>query len=497
MNNDAEDTIMLSQQQPTDPIKHVVLLLMENHSFDQMLGCFQQVYPELEGIDPNAPPRFNIDPNGQAILQLPTLENQVPHDPKHEHPNVMRQLESSNAGFVRDFANTYPNSTAEDRQYVMGYYPLDHLPGLHALARDFTICDHWFSSLPGPTWPNRFFALSGTSSGRVTMPNGPLHPDLANIAFEQDQKTIFDCLDEVNQTWRIYFYDFPASLILTHQRHLKNLAHYTPIDAFFEDARKPEAEFPAFTFIEPKYFGIDQNDDHPPHNVMKAQKLIADVYNAIRSNPDLWESTLLVVAYDEHGGFYDHVTPPKAIPPDAYQEEYAFDQLGVRVPALLVSPWVGKGVEKTVFDHTSLLKYLCDKWGMSGLGNRTAAANSIACSLRFDGPPRTGTIPFIRVPNTALISKNPELERWDVNAHQSALHMFADYLHAQRDRASGEAIGLITKEAGRWVRWKARLGHLLANTGHALMRDLETHGKARIERTQQVVDDILGWKSKD
>jgi len=107
-------------------------------------------------------------------------------------------------------------------------------------------------------------------------------------------------------------------------------------------------------FIEPKYFGADQNDDHPPHNIFKAEKLIADVYNAVRSSPDLWMSTLLVVMYDEHGGFYDHVEPPSRSLPTLITR-VDFDRLGVRVPALLISPWVGARVEKMQFDHTSLL----------------------------------------------------------------------------------------------------------------------------------------------
>src|SRR5262249_48321692 len=158
-------------------------------------------------------------------------------------------------------------------------------------------------------------------------------------------------------------------------------------DDFFENARN-EHDFPDFVFIEPKYFGADENDDHPPHNIMKGEKLIADIYNALRSNPDLWNSTLFVVYFDEHGGFYDHVVPPAAVAPDDHQCEYTFDQLGVRVPALLISPWVSRGVEHTQFDHTSLLKYLTDKWNLGPLGRRTAAASSIAAPIR-EAQPRT------------------------------------------------------------------------------------------------------------
>src|SRR6266850_2994139 len=339
-----------------DPIKHVVLLMLENHSFDQMLGSLQGVYPDLDGVDVESNvSRFNLDASGREVFQTPTAEEQVKHDPKHETKHVLDQLANANAGFVTDFQSNVSGTTATDRLEVMGYYALDYLPALHQLGRTFTVCDRWFSSLPGPTWPNRFFALSGTSCGRVLIPEGVSHLDEFTA---QDQVTLFDRLNEVGKDWKVYYYDFPLSLLLNHQRRPENLARYSLIKNFFSDVRN-EKRFPPFVFIEPKYLGADQNDDHPPHNIFKAEKLIADVYDAIRSNDELWESTLLVVTYDEHGGFYDHVVPPAAVPPDNRASEgFAFEQLGVRVPALLVSPWVGARAEKTQFDHTSLLKYL-------------------------------------------------------------------------------------------------------------------------------------------
>ena len=468
----------------TDPIKHVVLLMMENHSFDQMLGCLQEIYPELEGVDINAAdPRFNLDTAGNKVLQIPTDEQQVPLDPKHESRFVLEQIANGNSGFVTDFEKSVSGNMAEDRQFVMGYYLLDRLPALHELARNFTVCDHWFSSLPGPTWPNRFFALSGTSSGRVEMPEGPFHPRLEEV-FVQDQFTIFDRLREAGKPWRIYYYDFPSSLLLNRQRLPENLSGYFLIDKFFTDARD-EKSFPSFAFIEPKYFGADQNDDHPPHNIFKAEKLIADVYNAIRSNPDLWESTLLVVIYDEHGGFYDHLVPPAAVAPDDHHEEWTFDRLGVRVPAILVSPWVRAGVEKTVFDHTSLLKYLTDKWKLGPLGRRTENANSIAVALN-QTKPRGGTVPFIRVPYTQLIPERPNLEQEDSSAHHEALHAFAAYLAEKVDVAVSRRIQDLAKGASIWAKTKAGIGRLLLRIGTALTKQFDQERKQRVRLTTQV-----------
>jgi phospholipase C len=468
----------------TDPIKHVVLLMMENHSFDQMLGCLQEIYPELDGVDINAAdPRFNLDTAGNKVFQIPTDEQQVPLDPKHEMRFVLDQIANGNSGFVTDFEKNVPGNTPQDRQFVMGYYLLDRLPALHELARNFTVCDHWFSSLPGPTWPNRFFALSGTSSGRVLMPEGPLHPRLQEF-FVQDQFTIFDRLREAGKPWRIYYYDFPSSLLLNRQRLPENLSGYFLIDKFFADARD-EKSFPSFAFIEPKYFGADQNDDHPPHNVFKAEKLIADVYNAIRSNPDLWESTLLVVVYDEHGGFYDHVVPPAAVAPDEHHEEWTFDRLGVRVPAILVSPWVRAGVEKTVFDHTSLLKYLTDKWKLGPLGDRTKAANSIAAALN-QPKPREGTVPFIRVPYTQLMPERQDLEQQDLSAHHGALDAFAAYLAEKVDANAAKLILDLARGASIWVRAKAAIGRLLQHIGSAFTKDFDQAQKQRVMLTLQV-----------
>jgi len=467
-----------------DPIKHIVYLILENHSFDQMLGDLKQIYPNLEGVDPTHP-KSNEDGAGGLIQQAPTTETQMSYDPMHEVENVAEQLNGDkNDGFVRNFVNAYRWSSSEDRQDIMGYYPNGFLPALHTLAQEFAVCDHWFSSLPGPTWPNRFFALSGTASGQVRMPNGIKDFLHVKTYFEsQTQPTVFDRLNEAGKSWKIYYYDIPSSLVLVNQRKPENLARYELIDNYFEQTRKPEAEFPDFVFIEPKYFGAGQNDDHPPHNIMKAEKLMADVYNAIRTNAELWNSTLLVVVYDEHGGFYDHVPPPSAVPPDDKTQDFPFNRLGVRVPALLISPWVKKGVVKTVFDHTSLLKYLTEKWGLGTLGNRTAQANTIGGAIKTDHPLQN-TIPFIRVSNTNLIARWPDKERADVNDHHTALHMFADYLRNEVDRAGTSAIEGI----GAWNRLLMNTRHVWAMSTAWVAEQISLVGRKlhekRLQRTQ-------------
>lgn len=463
-----------------DPIEHFVLLMFENHSFDQMLGGLKDLCPGLDGIDEG---RFNADAAGRRYFQVAATEPQMRCDPCHEVPCVAEQLEGGNGGFIRNFEGCYPRASGDDKQDVMGYYPAGFLPALHALAQEFTVCDRWYSSVPGPTWPNRFFALSGTSSGRVKMPSGPHDPGLQSY-FQQNQTTLFDRLNEAGRSWRIYFHDFPSSLVLDHQRRVENLAGYRSIDHFFQDASDATA-FPEFVFIEPKYFGTDQNDDHPPHNVMKAQKLCADVYNAIRSNPALWRSTLLIVTYDEHGGFYDHVTPPKAVPPDDHQEEYTFDQYGVRVPAVLISPWVGRGVVHTEFDHTSVLKYLIEKWGLGELGRRAAAAASVAEALTE--VVREDTPPFIHIPLALLPPGDPGWEALKPSEYQCSLLALAEYLKGELDEATTAALDVAAVMASRWEMAVHAFGAWLERLGRQLGAPARDAQRAGIGRAQSVI----------
>jgi phospholipase C len=424
-----------------DKIEHVVVLIMENHSFDQMLGSLKAIYPELDGVDHA---NRNADDTGVDFFQIATTERQMLLDPHHEVPHVARQLQDGNGGFVIDFVESQvaqdpphvPPSTA--RQYIMGYYPLDFLPALHALGRNFTVCDQWHSSLPGPTWPNRFFALSGTCLGRVDMPgDGVSGADIPGF-FQQTQDTIFDRLTEAGIHWNVYFHDIPQSWTMKQQRAPHNAARYFYMRQFYEDARGAARDFPQFSLIEPDYMGTDENDDHPPHDIMKAEKLIADVYNALRGNAELWTKTLLVVFYDEHGGFYDHVKPPDAIAPDDHIAKdpkgawtFDFKQLGVRVPAILASPWVGARVEKTLFDHTSLLKFVQEKWHLRPLDSkRVTSATSIAVALT-EPAPRTDTIARIVMTSDQLLPPDPELEEQAfglVSEHHKALKHFANFL---------------------------------------------------------------------
>jgi phospholipase C len=252
----------------------------------------------------------------------------------------------------------------------MGYYEDGVLPNLHTLAKHYTVCDRWFSSMPGPTWPNRVFVHTGTSLGYTTNSMGN----------NWDQWTFYDLLDDNGISWKIYYGDGDVSQTLV----LKHKPWVDPMRYFYLAAQGPEAKFPRYCFIEPNYGTfpwdkVSQNDQHPLSDVFRGEQLIWDIYNALRANDALWQRSLLVITYDEHGGFYDHVEPPAAVRPDDRTDAsgFKFDELGLRVPTILLSPWLDQGIISDTFDHTSLLKFLLNKWGLTNLlGARVASANT-------------------------------------------------------------------------------------------------------------------------
>lgn len=423
-----------------DPIDHVVVMMFENHSFDQMLGAVKAVRPEIDGVDPSRP-GVNRDSAGRAYVQKPTSSEQIADDPKHEVEHVALQISENMSGFVSDFEAAYPDASPEELQQIMDYFQLGQLQALHSLAQSFLVCDRWFSSVPGPTWANRFFVHSGTSRGRVKMPEtaGDFALD-PSVFWNYDQDTIYDRLNERGISWRIYAGDIAQSLVLQHQwSNPRNAWRYCGMERFFADAHGPAAKYPQYTFIEPTYYmggDFGQNDDHPPHSVRHAQALLAQVYNALRANEELWYSTLLIVVYDEHGGFYDHVFPPNAVPPDDDHSEYLFNRLGVRVPAILVSPWVDAGVNSAEFDHTSILRYLIDKWSLDALTRRVDMAQSFATAIRVTGSPRSDCPPSLHV-NLPVMAAPPGVTApmLPLNEHQKAMVAFSNFLESQTPRA--------------------------------------------------------------
>lgn len=492
-----------------DPIRHVVVLMMENRSFDQMLGDLVRLDPArgIEGID-RANPGSNPVPGGGVAFQSEGASLQLPDhfDPRHELPNVLTQLggaaHPTMDGFVADGAASLAKRFKADTvaRQVMGYFSAepdlaqDPLPALRSLARHYTVCDRWHASLPGPTWPNRFFALCGTAAGNVKMPE--TFSDVGLLFKAYDMDTIFDRLREAGRSHRIFHQGVSLSMLL--RRTWAHPGVYGDMDDFHELASGDPAAFPEFSFIEPKYFSVfghTQNDQHPPHDVSLGDALIADVYNALRGNEALWQQTLLVVLYDEHGGFYDHVPPPATVPPDdAVDTHFHFDfrRLGVRVPALLVSPHVkAGGVDHGTYDHTSLLAYLCRKWDLLPLGARCEQAADFSVSIVAGANP--DVLPRIELPRRKALSArvSPEM----VNENQRALALMVDFVRGElglaerpadappgtRDLAaaapiSGEHVERKADEALWWLKSQAASGATAPAVGAPALRVLMVHG---------------------
>jgi phospholipase C len=389
-------------------LEHVIVLMLENNSFDRMLGSLFAETVDGGGIKGNAANHWNDDTSANPKpparhVMAPTTARIIRPDPMHEYPNVQNQLAGPNKGFVTDYAKTYPDTDWMQRQEIMGYYPDGALPVLHTLAKQYTVCDRWFSSMPGPTWPNRVFVHTGTSLGHTTN----------SVGNNWNQETLYQLLDDNGISWKVGDGDISQTVVL------RNSPWVDPTRYFFRDVQGPEANFPKYCFIEPNYGTfpwdkISQNDQHPLSDIFRGENLIWDVYNALRANQALWQNSLLVITYDEHGGFYDHVVPPAAERPDNRTDAsgFKFDKLGLRVPTILASPWLDQGVISDSYDHTSLLKFLLDKWSLTNLlGNRVASPNTQTYASHLRNTPRQtyGQLPKSAVPVLQATAANAEL----------------------------------------------------------------------------------------
>jgi phospholipase C len=383
-------------------IQHVVVLMLENRSFDSMLGRLYPDDPDFRGLTLNE--YNNYGGSGFGVWNntgmTPATACIPDPDPGEAFTDMNFQLFGS-AGRSDDdpptmcgFAENYVTQTKGAASAVMHYFTPEQVPMISTLAKAFGVSDCWHASAPCQTWPNRFFAHTGTSLGYVDNKAFP-------IPFRAP--SIFKRLEDEDKTWRVYFHDMPQSMLL---RDVWSLAitHYRTFNQFLADAN--QGALPNYSFIEPGYFAdlfdnFMPNDEHPPHNVVHGEKLIADVYNAVRSSR-CWKNTLLIITYDEHGGCYDHVPPPRAVPPDANVSNFKFNTYGVRVPAVLVSPYIppgskirppknADGSEPTPFDHTSIIKTLRELFDLGDkLTDRDDAAPSLVGALSLAAPNNDG-----------------------------------------------------------------------------------------------------------
>jgi phospholipase C len=413
-------------------IKHVFVLMLENRAFDHLLGL-----SGVSGTDIDTGARRAI--NGAAgsntfggVTVAPSVEadfklNHPPDvDPGHEFANTLAALcglgaiyplgggpypPIDNSGFIANYAQSAGGPPADPTKIMKCYSP-KRVPIIDSLAREFALCDAWFSSLPGPTWPNRFFMHAASSGGLDDSPSG-----LASFwntlfdGYKFNHGTIFDRLDDACIEWRVFAGDsFPVTLALSGMTLNELQGRIHDFDDF-AGAINDSGYSAAYTFIEPNY-GNDLppsaedftcgNSQHPLDDITRGEKLIKNVYETIRNSPH-WNDSLLLVTYDEHGGFYDHVAPPPATPPgdgpsdpDNVVNHFRFDQCGVRVPAVVISPFIERNVvDGTQYDHTTLLATVEGLFGLRSLTARDAAASNLFKLLtrtqpRTDAPSTLG-----------------------------------------------------------------------------------------------------------
>jgi phospholipase C len=346
-----------------DNLKHIVVLMMSGRSFDHMLGGLslvmengQKKYPKINGLTGN---ESNPDTEGAIVKVQPNakFQGQLDPDPDHHFPGVDLQIfdgarpgpgrVANMQGFVKGYF-TQTNDVNRSHN-IMYYFTPDKLPVLTSLATEFAVFNGWFSSIPGPVICNRAFAHYGTSFGQVGM----------DILYVRDPiPSIYERMIQAGHTAKIYYYDQLSSSMDTVNLEKNQPQIFGSYDQFIADCFS--GKLPEYSFVEPCHNdhagpgggAILASDQHPDHNVQEGEKFIASIYNAIRANPVLWQSTALLILYDQHGGIYDHMVPPTCIS-DGYSaitadtgtgEAFNFDRLGVRVPAILVSPYIPRGI---------------------------------------------------------------------------------------------------------------------------------------------------------
>lgn len=392
-----------------ETIDTIIFVMMENRSFDHMLGYLSLAGPKrlpVDGLQSSAEWRrdhANVHLNTAYPSKPLAPTVQAIDDPPHNWAAIKQQIETPTAGGfpMGGFVSAYAAEAPAQLDTVMGYYTQDAVPTFDFFARNFVVCDHWFAALPAGTQPNRLMAMSGKS-------------DIAENShlFLPNQELVYDWLNRNRVSWCAYQWGGFFPFFALHKKWLPDIIHsltFKPSSgkfrrySHFAETWASAKAMPRVIFIEPEYGDgphSDPNDDHPPTGVAKGQAFLADVYATLISNPARWARTMMVVTYDEHGGFFDHV-PPIEIHTTA--GDHAFTTTGVRVPAFVISPQVGAGeVYRGLLDHTSFLQLLAEKFtpghGYSiPVNDRQGRLHRLSDVLKPpEAQPRTPTMPHAR-----------------------------------------------------------------------------------------------------
>ena len=401
---------------PFTGVSNVFVLMLENHSFDNIFA-----FSGIPGVVAATTSNSNSY-GGKTYPVSKGAPSSMPTDPGHEFEDVYEQLTGTsltitngkpsapvnpypsinNSGFALNYATSDSEKTglpsAQEIGDIMQCFDTpNQLPVIYQLATDFAICDHWFSSLPGPTWPNRFFVHGASSSGWYNSPSSGQIIEWETVnGFTYPNGSIFDRLSNYGYTYRLYNdTSGPISGAFPQVTSLKGIQLWDshPVSQLAADLQGP---YPwQYTFIEPNYGDSSNNtytggsSQHPMDGVTNGESLIKSVYEAIRNSP-VWATSLLIITYDEHGGFYDSVIPGAAPPPNDGSTNdigFTFSNFGVRVPAVVISPRIPKGtVDHTVYDHSSVPATLERNFFMPPLTQRDRLANDVLHLLSLTAP---------------------------------------------------------------------------------------------------------------
>jgi len=347
------------------PFKHVIVLTMENRSFDHYFSGLPKY--GVTDVDVAKDTDTNPDPSsGKTIKRF--------HDTRYCHKDLAHNWEPVHLQYDEGANDGFVVTSNPGGARAMAYYDERDIPYYYWLAKTFGTHDRYFCSLLGPTWPNRFYFWGATSWGRTHTPDTP----------PGSVTTIVDQMEAAGKTWKYYRNGsgVMGSFAVTFCRDALSgcYSKYYGTDYAPNFANDVKANKLAdLVILDPNFAGGAtgaQDDDHPPANIQKGQKFIKNVIETLASNPTVWKETVLFITYDEHGGYYDHVPPPEACEPDDLRPaSFKFDRLGFRVPFFAISPWTKPGyISHTVADHASITRFIENRWDLPAMTRRDANA---------------------------------------------------------------------------------------------------------------------------
>ncbi len=377
-----------------EQIDHVVVLMMENHSFDNLLGMVPHQVSgraKVDGLTVKGGRVVNSNPSSVApyAIKGPQVTARLASSPCQESGHPTQAWNASHLSWNNGQNNGFVQASTA---VAMWYWDKHSLPTTYSLAQHYPIGQRYFCSVLAQTYPNRRFFFCGTSSGLTATNNYAFTTKAAN-------GTIFNQLLEHKVSWRNYVQQYPESSALIVPEFSLSLgcaARIRPMSSFFSDAA--HGTLPSFSFLDPNY---DVTSEENPQDIQVGERFIAQVVSAL-TRSRLWHKTALFITYDEHGGYYDHVPPPPAIAPDSIAPitnpaalsnpnvplaPGGFNRYGFRVPLFVISPWARSNyVSNVVQDHTSILAFIERKWNLPALSYRDANAHPMTDYFDFTRP---------------------------------------------------------------------------------------------------------------